>query len=159
MSFIQSVLYQRFHCTCGRSSIDSCTCTLYIPHIYIIYTYSSAYSRNRCSVFNSVIKQHHSHLCSKNNTVLGCVVSGWYVMMMLKSQQSLDRVCFKLASSHQQGIHNRLSGTLHVLHTHVHAHQGFIWRLYFGGGNMVDNFKDSKKGHNTPVGAFATSQL
>ena len=27
------------------------------------------------------------------------------------------------------------------------------------GGNMVDNFKDSKKGHNTPVGAFATSQL
>ena len=25
-----------------------------------------------------------------------------------------------------------------------------------GGGNMVDNFKDSKKGHNTPVGAIAT---
>ena len=24
---------------------------------------------------------------------------------------------------------------------------------------MVDNFKDSKKGHNTPAGAFATSQL
>ena len=24
-----------------------------------------------------------------------------------------------------------------------------------GGGNMVDNFKDSKKGHNIPVGAFA----
>ena len=24
---------------------------------------------------------------------------------------------------------------------------------------MVDNFKDSKKGYNTPVGAFATSQL
>ena len=30
---------------------------------------------------------------------------------------------------------------------------------FFGGGNTVDNFKDSKKGHNTPVGAFATSQL
>ena len=37
--------------------------------------------------------------------------------------------------------------------------QGFIWRFYFGGGNMVN--KDSKKGHNTllcTVGAFATSQ-
>ena len=39
--------------------------------------------------------------------------------------------------------------------------QGFIWRFYLGGGGGggVENFKDSKKGHNIPVGAFATSQL
>ena len=36
---------------------------------------------------------------------------------------------------------------------------GFYLEILFLGGNMVDNFKDSKKGHNTPVGAFATSQL
>ena len=36
---------------------------------------------------------------------------------------------------------------------------GFYLEILFWGGNMVDNFKDSKKGHNTPVGAFATSQL
>ena len=40
---------------------------------------------------------------------------------------------------------------------YVHnVHQGFIWRFYFGGETWFDNFKDSKKGHNTPVGAFAT---
>jgi hypothetical protein len=41
-----------------------------------------------------------------------------------------------------------------------HTSQGFIWRFYFGAGNMVD--KDSKKRHSTllcTVGAFATSQL
>ena len=36
---------------------------------------------------------------------------------------------------------------------------GFYLEILFWGGNMIDNFKDSKKGHNTPVGAFATSQL
>ena len=34
--------------------------------------------------------------------------------------------------------------------------QGFIWRFYFAGETWFDNFKDSKKGHNTPAGAFAT---
>ena len=35
----------------------------------------------------------------------------------------------------------------------------FYPEILFWGGNMVDNFKDSKKGYNTPVGAFATSQF
>ena len=41
----------------------------------------------------------------------------------------------------------------------MYYHSGFYLEILFWGGNMVDNFKDSKKGHNTPVGAFATSQL
>ena len=41
----------------------------------------------------------------------------------------------------------------------IRTHAGFYLEILFWGGNMVDNFKDSKKGHNTPVGAFATSQL
>ena len=56
--------------------------------------------------------------------------------------------------------HVALNATKHTTKA-VTSSQGFIWRFYLGGGggNMVDNFKDSKKGHNTPVAAFATSQL
>ena len=53
-------------------------------------------------------------------------------------------------------------GQLFPLHPELFPHTrvlsgDIIWGG--GGGNMVDNFKDSKKGHNTPVGAFATIQL
>ena len=36
------------------------------------------------------------------------------------------------------------------MHMYIYM-QGFIWRIYLGGGgggDMVDNFKDSKKGHS-----------
>ena len=48
---------------------------------------------------------------------------------------------------------------MHTQHVNCTYMSGFYLEILFWGGNMVDNFNDSKKGYNTPVGVFATSQL